>query len=206
MDFTDVPLRRAVPAGVVAYLVGYSVTYLAVASRAEALLREVDIEIPYGGGVQSFYALVEPAPETWKAVGWFFHSAQFSSVVNPQLSTGQTITVGLVSRVGGELLALYLVAPVVLIAVGYAVAQTGRTYGVRGEDYAGAAIVFGYLPLAAVGGLLYTVGRPAVGPSLLTSIFLVGVAYPVVFGWVGGRVARLRESAADSATPTPTRE
>lgn len=206
MDFTDVPLGRAIPAGVLAYAAGYLVTFFAVASRAEALLREVTVELGYGGGVRTFFELVSPAPESWKVVGWFFHAAQWSKVVNPQLASGRTLRLDLVAQVGGEYRALYLVAPAALLAAGYLVASTGTTYGVRGEEYAGAAIALGYLPCAVAGGLLYTVGRPTVGPDLLSSMFLVGAAYPVVFGWLGGRVARAREQPTRPPESPPARE
>lgn len=206
MEFTDVPLRRSIPAGVLAYLVGYLVTFLVVASRAEELLRSITVELQYGGGVEPFFELVEPTPETWKVVGWFFHAAQWSKVVNPQLRTGRTVKLDLVARVGGEYQLLYLVAPVLLFVAGYLVARTGTTYGVRGDEYAGASIVLGYLPCAVAGGLVFTVSHPAVGPDLLSTFFIVGAAYPVVFGWLGGRVARARERTSQSPEPTPARE
>ena len=206
MDFTDVPLRRSIPAGVLAYAVGYLVTYLAVASRAGTLLREITVELQYGGGVESFSELVAPTPEPWKVAGWFFHAAQWSKVVDPQLPTGGGVRLDLVARVGGEYRVLYLVAPVALVVAGYAAARTGKTFGVRGEDYAGAAIAVGYLPCAVAGGLLYTVGRPVVGPDLFTTFVVVGIAYPVFFGWLGGRAARVRERATQSSEATPMRE
>ena len=207
MGFTDVPLRRSIPAGVLAYAAGYLATYLAVASRSEALLREVTVELQYGGGgVESLLELVSPTPESWKVAGWFFHAAQWSKVVSPQLPTGGAVRLDLVARIGGEYLALYLVAPVALALAGYAVARTGRTPGIRGEDYAGAAVAFGYFPCAVAGGLLYTVGRPAVAPDLFTTFAVVGIAYPVLFGWLGGRAARARARPSRSAEPTPMRE
>jgi len=174
MNFTEVPLRRSIPAGAFAYVVGYLATYLAVGPRAETLFRETTVELQYGGGAQPLYELVAPAPETWKAVGWFFHASQWSKLVNPQVSGG-TVRVDLLASAGGQYQALYLVAPVVLIVAGYLAARTGPTFGIRGEDYAGASVVFGYLPCAVPGGLLFTVGQPAVGPDLLATVFVAGV-------------------------------
>lgn len=199
MNFTDVPLRRSIPAGVLAYVVGYLATYLAVGPRVESLLREITVSLQYGGGTQSLYELVSPAPETWKAVGWFFHSSQWSKLVNPQLSSGETIRVDLVASAGGQYQALYLLAPALLLVAGYLAARTGTTFGVRGEDYAGASVVFGWLPCAVAGGLLFTVGQPAVGPDLFSTVFIAGVGYPVVFGWLGGWIARMRGGAAEAS-------
>lgn len=201
MSFTDLPLRRSIPAGVLAYAIGYLSTYLAVGSRAETLLRETTVSLPYGGGVESLFELVAPAPETWKVVGWYFHASQWSKLVNPQLTSGETVRVDLVARAGGQYQALYLVAPVLLFVAGYLVARSGRTFGVYGDDYAGASIVLGYLPCVVAGGLLYTVGKPAVGPDLFSTFFVVGVVYPAAFGWLGGRVARMRSDATRASGP-----
>lgn len=112
-------------------------------------------------------------------------------MVVPGLMSADTLTIDLVARFGGPYQALYLVPPVVLVVTGYVVARYGETVGVRGEDYAGASIVLGYLPCAVAGGLLYTVGHPAVGPQLLSTFFVAGGVYPVFFGWFGGRTARI---------------
>jgi hypothetical protein len=198
MGFTDVPLRRSIPAGALAYVVGYLATYLAIGSQTDSLLRETTVTLPYGGGTRPLLETVSPAPETWKAVGWFFHSAQRSKLVNPQAS-GVTAQLDLVTSAGGQYQALYLVAPVALLVAGYLAARTGPTFGVRGEDYAGASIVLGYLPCAVAGGLLFTVGQPAVGPNLFSTVFIAGGGYPVLFGWLGGWVARIRGDAAETA-------
>lgn len=188
---TNVHLRRSIPAGACAYLVGYFATYVTEVFQPETLLQRVIIHIPYGGGYVPLLELVNPKPPTWKAVGWFFHAAHHSKLVIPGLLSRDTLNIALVTRLGGPYQALYLIPPLVLVGTGYIVACYGETYGFRGEDYAGASIVFGYLPCAVAGGLLYTVGHPVVGPELLSTFFIAGGVYPILFGWLGGRTARM---------------
>jgi len=154
---TSVHLRRSIPAGVCAYLVGYLTTYAIVAFQTETLLQEITIHLQYGGGSEPLGELLTPTPETWKAVGWFFHAAHHSKLVVPGIASSDTLHLALVTRVGGLYQVLYFVPPVVLVAAGYIVARYGETGTVRGEDYAGASIVLGYFPSAVAGGLLYTV-------------------------------------------------
>lgn len=203
---TNVHLRRSIPAGVLAYAVGYLATYVAVASRVESLLRGITVELRYGGGYEPLVALIEPTPEPWKAVGWFFHAAHHSELVVPRLATRNVLNIDLVARVGGPYRALYVVPPVALVVAGYVVARYGTTTGPRGEDYAGASVVFGYLPCAVAGGLLYTVGRPSVGPDLFSTFFVVGGVYPLVFGWLGGRAARMWVGVSQPVGPSDSNQ
>jgi len=188
---TSVHLRRSLPAGACAYLVGYLATYATVGVQTETLLQRISIHLQYGGGYEPLSELLAPTPETWKAVGWFFHAAHHSKLVVPGVQSSDTLHIALVTRVGGLYQVLYLVPPLVLVATGYVVAHYGETVASRGEDYAGASIVFGYFPFSVAGGLLYTSGHPAVGPDLLSTFFITGIGYPILFGWLGGRAARI---------------
>ncbi len=61
---------------------------------------------------------------------------------------------------------------------------------------AGAFIVVGYLPLALVGTVVfgYSVGNGTIGPVLSTAVLLTGIAYPAVFGALGGATATLLDN------------
>ncbi|PSQ49013.1 hypothetical protein BRD15_04365 [Halobacteriales archaeon SW_6_65_15] len=58
------------------------------------------------------------------------------------------------------------------------------------------------------GALAYVVGYLAtylaVGPDLFSTVFVAGVGYPFVFGWLGGWIARMRGNAAETTeSPEP---
>lgn len=198
MAFSHVPLRRSVPAGVVAYLAGYVAAFALVGSRTATLLGSVHVDGPYGE-TEPLPALVDPVIPTWKFVGWVVHSAHGAKLVAPFPDYGATLTLNVVARVGGEYRLLYLVPPAVLAVAGYLVARTSRTYGARGEQFAGASVALGYLPCCVAGALLFSVGRPTIAPALSTSILYAGIGYPVVFGWLGGLAAR-RHAERDPET------
>ena len=65
----------------------------------------------------------------------------------------------------------------------------GPTSGYRGEDLAGTSIIW-YLLCCIGGGLLFTFRQPTVGPALAPTLFIAGGAYPLVSGFLDGRLAR----------------
>lgn len=167
--------------GVLTFVVGFAVTFLlksdAVSSRASG----------QGPGTEHF-------------VAWLFykmhnvgHEATASSAARSQTESFDPST----WTVWEDW--LFAVPPALLLvgglAVGYLWAdgdvKTGATYG--------AALVLGYLPLAALGGFLaqYTQTRSSLagtvsvtaGPKLAEALALAGIGYPLVFGLVGGAVA-----------------
>ncbi|GAA5058401.1 hypothetical protein ACFFQF_07045 [Haladaptatus pallidirubidus] len=203
MAFTNVPLRRAIPASVSAFLVQYAVVFALFGSRVSSLLRSKTIEPGFGIGSKSLWPLIEPSPAPWKTVGWMLHSAHGTDLIVRLPTYGMSSEIDLVALAGGWVRVLYLLPAVVLFATGYLVAQTSRTYGAHGEDYAGASIVLGYALCYFVSGLVFAVNGDGVGaePNMFTGLFLGGLFYPVVFGWLGGRVARLRSK---QRTKTPS--
>lgn len=189
MAFSHVPLRRSVPAGVVAYLVGYAATFALVGSRTATLLESIRIDVRYGGP-ESLTALAETAIPAWKAVGWFLYGSHNVAVIGAFPERVGSVSLNVLARAGGEYRLLYLLPPVVLTVAGYLVARTTRTYGARGEQVAGASVALGYVACCVAGGLLFSLRIPPVGPDLIATIFFAGLGYPVVFGWLGGLAAR----------------
>lgn len=54
-------------------------------------------------------------------------------------------------------------------------------------------IIVGYLPLAVLGAVIFAISEPmgyrGISPSLLWSILLMGIGYPLLFGGLGGWLA-----------------
>lgn len=199
MAFSHIPLRRTIPAGVLAFLAQYVAASGLLSPHIEGVLRAATVEIG-GGESAALPALVEPAIPTWKAVGWVVHAAHNAKLLVPLPERGATAAVNLVAQAGGWYRLLYLLPPVVLFGTAYLVARTSRTSGAQGEQFAGASIALGYLPCCIVGGFLFSVTTPPVAPDLLQSILYAGLGYPVVFGWFGGLAAR-RRSKRDTERP-----
>jgi hypothetical protein len=109
----------------------------------------------------------------------------------------------LLATVGGPTLALYLVVPALLLAAGYVVARTANTYGANGRRNAGASIVVGYFPTFLLGAFGLTASaanaQTVASPAGLPAVFL-GLAYPVVFGAIGGKLADWQDES-ESASP-----
>lgn len=198
MTFSHMPLRRTIPAGVLAYLAQYAVAFALLGSRTGAALQSIQVEKAYGDP-EALTTSIDATIPAWKAVGWFLHSAHNAKLIAPLPDSGVTLTLNLVARTGGQFQLLYILPPIALVAVGFLVARTSKTYGARGEQYTGASVALGYVPCCIVGGLLFTVGSPAIGPSLLQSILYAGIGYPVVFGYLGGFAARWTAESEDES-------
>lgn len=198
MAFSHISLRRTIPAGVLAYLAQYAVAFALLGSRTGTALQSIQIEAAYGDP-EAFTTFLDGTIPAWKAVGWFLHSAHNAKLIAPLPDLGQTLTLNLVARTGGQYQLLYLLPPIVLLVAGFVVARTATTYGARGEQYTGASVALGYLPCCVAGGLLFSVGTPTISPSLVTSILYAGVGYPVVFGYLGGLAARWTAESEDES-------
>lgn len=164
--------------GVAAYLVGYLVTYVWKAPAVADALRGVNIIATFLG--------IDAVP-TWRGVGWLFYNAHLVRTRVP--GPGGATFVDFLSRTDAGW-ALMIVIPLVLLVAGAAVATRIESDAIGRGSIHGAAIGVGYLPLAAGGALLMAqpIGDTGarVAPDLLPALFLAGIAYPVVFGAVGG--------------------
>lgn len=180
MDRSDISPVRGLVGGVLAYVVGYLVTYLWQAPSVRDTLETVNVIIEIVGG--------ETVP-TWKAVGWIFYNAHAVDLTLPALGSGSA-TRSLVGN-GGAPTLLYVVPPLLLLVTGAAVAWWASADGAAGGAVAGGSIVLGYLILAVVGAFLvrYTFQESFVGPVTAHAVLLAGIVYPVVFGSIGGALA-----------------
>ncbi|KTG10064.1 hypothetical protein AUR64_10720 [Haloprofundus marisrubri] len=204
MPVTHLPLRRSASVGAVVYAVGYAVTVAATAGRTGAVAA---IEI--AGETADAAPLGEilgSDPASWIASGWLFYNAHLVPTSVPIADAvnglGGLTNQSLLATLGGPLYALYLLPPLLLVAAGYAVVRTAETPGSNGARNAGASVVAGYFPLLLLGAFVFTAGaaeaQTVASPAGLSSVFL-GLAYPLVFGGIGGMVADKRTSASSPA-------
>lgn len=130
----------------------------------------------------------------FEATGYILYNAHNVDITATMLGESQSLN--LLSAASGETtipVILYFVVPViVLVAMGFLVgtlAQSGSDV-VAGAG-AGATITIGYLILAILGTFIFSTGAAggSVGPDLMMTILLFGLAYPIVFGGIGGAIA-----------------
>ncbi|SDY41167.1 hypothetical protein [Halobellus clavatus] len=160
--------------GALAFLLTYALTYAVAGQQLSNSLASRVLELATGD------------PGTWKLVGWVFFNAHYVTTEVPGLF-GST-AVNLVGR--GDTFPgwLFLLPPVVLLIAGAVVGVVSRADGALSGSVAGVTTTVTYLPLALVGAFLFSipVGDASAGPTLVTAILLAGLAYPLVFGAVGG--------------------
>ena len=172
-------LARGVISGVVAWLAGYLVAYVARADAVAETLRGVGFVSELLGGT---------AVPTWKGVAWLFGNAHFVDVRFPT-PFGGTQSVNILT---GDGTAALLVVPALVLAVAGALAAVARAGDLTERATAGAAVALGYLPAWV---LTVALGTHAVGDTEaaialdpVTGILVAGVVYPVVSGALGGAV------------------
>lgn len=173
------PLAFGAGAGVLAFLAGFTLTYL---------WRGRDIEdslMPIDGLLELFEA--EPIG-AWRAAGWLFYSGHFVETrVTREFGWIEQVTyINLVGQGAGRLELLYFLPPVVLIVAGALAVIYGHAADARAGAKRGASVAFGYFPLVALGLILFSYGSTR--PDPVPAIFVAGILYPVVFGGIGGVV------------------
>lgn len=189
MSVTDrIDTKRSLLAGatggVAAYVLGYLIVYATQRGRIGEQLRGFNFVADLIGG--------DPIP-AWKAVGWVFYNAHFVATEVPNPLGGVRVENFIASADGGSLTAMYLVPPVLLLAVGLLAGRLANATEPTDGALAGGLVVAGYLPLAIVGLIAfgYSIGDGTIAPVLPTGLLLAGVVYPGVFGAIGGAVASL---------------
>lgn len=150
------------------------------------------------------FVLLGPLPATeynaneFSMAGWYFYNAHFVPLSETASLFGETATATGFDLIEADetsdyLRFLYVLPPItlfiagVLSAVGY-----GKTYTISFAALNGASIVVGYL-LAVIIGLFFfsesVVVLAASGtmrPSIGHAIIVAGIAYPAIFGALGG--------------------
>lgn len=206
--------------GLSAYLVGYLITYFwkgqYVASIAEnAVFRFASQGLGYWTGeTRLAYVLADTgvADTTW--AGWLFYNAHFvplsAGYAGPPLASNL-----LVVAEDPLYLLLFLVPPAALILAGMGVSRntlrgmTNVSASLRlklpNSVVRGMSITMGYIPAVVVGALVFSVDpiderAMQLAPELLLSFFVAGLLYPIVFGGLGGWIARKYTEAAQDVS------
>lgn len=206
MPVTHLPLRRSAPMGIIAYVVGYVLTVGATVGRVDEIMA---IEMP--GTVEhidpaSLGQIFGSAPPSWVVGGWIFYNTHFvpTSLPTADAMNGMSMLTNqsLLMTLGGLLLILYLLPPLLLLAAGYLAVQSGNTPGANGARNTGASVVVGYFPVFLLGAFILTANAATAAtvasPAGLRAVFL-GLVYPTVFGALGGMLAEWRsEPSADT--------
>lgn len=199
MAFTALPLRRSIPAGLLAFVTGYLLSVVIVGSRLQSVM-----------GITVTGEFVEQAtlgrifgspPDPTVVGGWLFYNAHFipTSVPTADAINGMSRLTNrsLLLAIDGSLLLLYLVPLIFVLAAGYLTVRTGPTYGVRGETFGGASVALGYLLPLIIGAFLLRADVPnaptVASPDGLQTI-IIGLVYTLLVGAIGGKLAELTSS------------
>jgi len=164
-------------AGAVAYVAGYLVTYLWQSGSVEESLQAYNTVVELLGG--------DPIP-SWQAVGWLYYNAHNVAFTTPALGSGR-VSQNLVAD-GNAPMLLYLVPAVALLLAGFVVARAGDAGDAESGARAGVTVTLGYAVLAVIGLFVfrYSVGDSSIHVDYALGVLLAGVAYPAVFGGLGG--------------------
>lgn len=127
---------------------------------------------------------------------WYFNNAHVGAAVQPLI----LLVPGSLERIPGVL--VYLVPPVILTAAGGFLVHRSDASGSRGAYFVrGASVAAGYFPGVFLIHLYLYVRQPYPLAPAVRPFVVVGVAYPIVFGGIGGVIAR-RAGGRRSAEPT----
>lgn len=182
--------------GALALLVGFATTALLAESRENAeLARElVSASGPIGVAVSEFL------PEWYQVLAWQFladHQVDVSASVGEEFGNGDFVAeyTQLLLPSASE---LQVVPPLLLLIAGFLIAWRRSRTGAFDAARAGAMVVLGYLPgillllWVATFQVIFPVGDVVlleITPSLVQGVVIAGVAYPVLFGGLGGLLA-----------------
>jgi len=167
-------------AGVLAYAIGYAVTYLWQSSAVENALSGYNFVASLFGG--------DPIP-TWQGVGWLFYNAHAVAFTHPGIGGGRVARNFIADGNAPQL--LYLLPPVLLLLTGFVLARAAGARDGQSGARVGVQLASGYFVLAVVGLFAFQYGSSgsAIHPDYVLGVLLAGVLYPAAFGAAGGALA-----------------
>lgn len=200
------PIARAALSGATAYLCGYLLTYIWLGSEAAGLVTGVTVRVRPGGpgGMTTEPSLASLTgspldPVTW--AGWLWANAHFVPIVEWSYPASDVTVPNLVLAGNPSWLGLVLLPPVLLMAAGGIAARRSQHGHVATLPVLrvqlpaglvrGMAVWIGYLPATVFAAFLFSSpttndALSPFAPSLVGAFALAGMAYPIVFGGLGG--------------------
>jgi len=179
--FEDVSVRNGITTGIGAHLLGYVLTYVLLVFEAEGPLGDF---------------LTPETNHLYEPVGWVFYGAHAVNVSVSNLNGAENVNYLLnIDYVYGLTIpaAVYYAVPIVsLVLAGYVTARrVGIPNRLTSGVLAGASVVFGYFVMAIVGAYMFEflVAGQGAKPDVLMSALVIGLAYPIVAGGIGGALA-----------------
>lgn len=175
------PVVLGAVSGIIAWVLGYTFTFLAVGTDVQ------------DSAAQQFIEAVDGEPATYEMVGWVFYNAHFVDTIYTDVALIGSFTTNAIGGDDGFTAVLYLIPVGLLLAGGLAVATYHRVDDVQAGLTAGLTLVPGYLVLSIVGLFLFEVslGGASANPQQLEGVLITGLIYPAIFAGVGGLVASL---------------
>lgn len=187
------PGGRSAAWGVVGFLVVYALSFGLVAWQRSALTA--------GRTVSPGGAVAEPLTEfvalgqlpDWEFAGVVLFNAQFAAFEVPvqAFEGGQSVTQGVnfLTAEGGLFVLAFAIPVAAYVVTGALAARSALRAGRHNPGLKAAMQFTGVLPLAVAGMIAFglSVGG-STGPSLLWTPVLAGFVYPVVCGYIGGRL------------------
>lgn len=176
------PLGPAAVAGVALFLLGYLLTYLVKIGDVNEALETPLVDL----------SAVAP-PAVWQVIGWFFYAGHNVQVTLSGTLGGSTTW----TTLGLDVPTWLLLLPVgLLLVAGFATVRYAEIRRPGRGAMSGALVALPYLVCVVLLGILAgwtaSPGGTAslrIAPHLITTVFVAGVGYPVVFGGVGGALA-----------------
>lgn len=179
--------------GVIAFVGGYVVTYVLLEIDDKADLNEM-------GEASNEFGISQ-----MDIVGWTFYNAHFVDTEFSASGNGQSVseTGNLLSEVSLQFpdFLYHLVPILALVGAAYYLVKRsqGTSHGGPLGPKAGASIVVGYLPLAVVGAFFFSPSGSrttisgevsySMGPEITTAVIFAGIAFPLLFGAIGGQLS-----------------
>ncbi|WP_336036673.1 transporter [Halobacterium yunchengense] len=175
--FDAASVSGGVVTGVLAYAVGYVLTYLWQADAVRDSLEAYNAIVEFLGG--------DPVP-AWTAVGWLYYNAHNVAVTHPALGGGR-VSRNFIAD-GNAPVLLYLLPPLLLAVAGFAVARRAGAATASDGARAGGTVAAGYVLLAVVGlvAFRYSAGGATMHVDYALGVLLAGLLYPLGFGALGG--------------------